>query len=141
MTAKEIKADDALRIMQQIMHLAQQRKPLEPISICVMGADQVTVCAVRMYHACSSTVAHAEGKARTALAFKRDTRDFAKDWSPEDLANARSAMPGFISWGGGVLIYNAEGAIAGAVAVSGLTEEDDHKLAAAGCKEWHEWSA
>ena len=134
--AKSLTAGNALRIMHQVMHLAAQHHQHEPVSICVMGADKTTICSVRMDGACDSTVAHAEGKARTALVFRRDTREFARgDWSAEDLANARSAMPGFVSWGGGVLLH-LKGAIVGAVAVSGLTEEADHQLAVGGVREW-----
>lgn len=136
--AKELNTSSALRVMQHIMNLAASNQPAKAVAICVMGIDKVVICSVRMDGACGSTVAHAEAKARTALAFERDTREFAQSWTPEDLANARTTMPGFVSWGGGVLLYGADGYIVGAVAVSGLSEEADHRLAVGGSREWNQ---
>jgi len=132
-------SDAALRIMLTIVDAAEKSDEPEPISVCVMGVDRVTMCSVRMDGAPASSVAIAEGKANTALLHDRNTIEFEDDWDAVDVACAQAAHPQFIAWGGGLLLHDEEERVVGAVAVSGLSRGiDDHNLAKYTAKNWQD---
>lgn len=106
-----------------------------PVAICIMGADMLPICMIRMDNVQPAALQTAEDKATTALLYRRNTRDFI-GWSAADCANARSVTPTFVNWAGGVLIYDEHGEIVGAIGVSGLSEDADHELAIDAANSW-----
>lgn len=99
----------------------------KPVAVVVMGLDRKVLrldCMDGVKPASSKIVL---AKAETALEWERDTIDFG-DWEQRDLAAAAAAYPGFMNWGGGIVLYIGD-EIVGAMAVSGRTERQDHDLA------------
>ncbi len=72
-------------------------------------------------------------KAKTARFFNMDTGTIGSLSQPGGaLYNIEHSNGGLISFPGGVCIKNADGAIIGAIGVSGSSVEDDHAVASAG---------
>ena len=75
-------------------------------------------------------------KALTAVMFQMDTNDLAPLVQPgQPLYGIESTTGGrLVVFGGGVLLKNAGGAVAGGVGVSAGTVDEDHQVAEAGRK-------
>ncbi len=101
--------------------------------IAVVDAHGETLALLRMNGAALSSVGVATNKAFTAARLRRPTRTIG--------SNARHPETGFdisyygdsryVGWPGGLPVL-AGGAVAGAVAVSGLSSDEDEELAALG---------
>lgn len=101
------------------------------ISVVDSGANQVAF--VRMDGAWLGSADIALKKAKTARFFDMPTGEIGKLSQPgESLYNIEHSNGGLISFPGGVPIKNNEGAIIGAIGVSGSTVENDHTVAVAG---------
>lgn len=114
----------------------------KPVAVCVLDVRGTQLAAVCMDGASQANVRVAAAKAKTALEFQRDTRDFrfALDgsekeggWSTHHVVNALGINPEFSSFAGGIAVRKgpAPGYIIGAIAVSGRDELDDSALAQA----------
>lgn len=136
---------DATELSTSIV-LTAKEDGLKPISVAVVDAHGHPLEAYRMEGASADSFFIAIAKAETAVRGGRDTVEITykvenDDWKPmpahEHRAddNRRVVNPGFISWAGGCVI-RVDGAVAGAVAVSGRDELDDHELASVARKNW-----
>lgn len=77
-------------------------------------------------------------KARTARFFDMNTGEIGKLSQPGgSLYNIEHSNGGLITFPGGVPIRNGQGAVIGAIGVSGSTVENDHTVAEAGAKAGH----
>lgn len=101
------------------------------ISVVDSGANQVAF--VRMDGAWLGSADIALKKAKTARFFDMPTGEIGKLSQPgESLYNIEHSNGGLISFPGGVPIKNSEGAVIGAIGVSGSSVENDHTVAVAG---------
>jgi len=101
------------------------------ISVVDSGANQVAF--VRMDGAWLGSADIALKKAKTARFFDMPTGEIGKLSQPgESLYNIEHSNGGLISFPGGVPIKNSDGAIIGAIGVSGSSVENDHTVAVAG---------
>lgn len=101
------------------------------ISVVDAGANQVAF--VRMDGAWLGSADIALKKAKTARFFDMPTGEIGKLSQPGGpLFNIEHSNDGLISFPGGILLQNTEGAIIGAVGVSGSSVENDHAVALAG---------
>jgi glc operon protein GlcG len=100
------------------------------IAVCVVDARGWELFAARTDGADRGTWKTAHDKAVTAIEFQRDTIELQDGWDMKDAVNAAKINPTFTSWGGGVLIPSLhDGSVLGAIAVSGLSAQEDHVLA------------
>jgi uncharacterized protein GlcG (DUF336 family) len=74
-------------------------------------------------------------KARTARFFDMNTGELGKLSQPGgSLYNIEHSNGGLITFPGGVPVRNSQGAVIGAIGVSGSVVENDHAVAEAGAK-------
>lgn len=103
------------------------------MNIAVVDAGTNLVAFNKMDDAWLGSIDIAQKKARTARYFNMDTGAIGELSQPGgSLSNIEHSNNGLITFPGGVLIKNRDGAIIGAVGVSGSTVEDDHAVASAG---------
>jgi len=87
----------------------------------------------RMDGAWLGSIDVSQKKARTARYFDMPTGEIGKLSQPGgSLYNIEHSNGGLITFPGGVPIVNAQGAVIGAIGVSGNTVENDHLVASAG---------
>ena len=103
------------------------------MNIAVVDAGGNLKAFLRMDGAWLGSIDIAVRKARTARLFDMPTGEIGKLSQPGGaLYGIEHSNGGLITFPGGVPIKSAQGAIIGAVGVSGSTVEDDHTVAAAG---------
>jgi len=99
--------------------------------IAVADADGELVALLRLDAAPASSIAVACSKARTAARLRRPTRALGESLRARGADSAWYGDTGFTGWSGGMPVI-VNGNVVGAVAVSGLTEDEDVELAALG---------
>ncbi len=103
------------------------------MDIAVVDAGANLKAFVRMDDAWLGSIDIAIKKAKTARFFDMPTGEIGKLSQPAGpLFNIEHSNAGLISFPGGVPLKNKDGAIIGAVGVSGSTVENDHAVASAG---------
>jgi uncharacterized protein GlcG (DUF336 family) len=103
------------------------------MDICVMDAGSNLVAFARMDGAWIGSVDISFKKAKTAAWFTMDTAVLVPLVQPgASLYNIEHSNGGLITFPGGVVIKNADGAVIGAIGVSGSSVENDHAVAVAG---------
>jgi len=99
--------------------------------IAVADADGELVALLRLDAAPASSIAVACNKACTAARLRRPSRVLGESLRAKGADIGWYGDPRFTGWSGGVPVL-VEGNVVGAVAVSGLTEDEDVALAAIG---------
>src|SRR5690606_5539579 len=103
------------------------------MNIAVVDAGTNLVAFNKMDDAWLGSIDIAQKKARTARYFNMDTGAIGELSQPGgSLFNIEHSNNGLITFPGGVKKKSRDGAIIGAVGVSGSTVEDDHAVASAG---------
>ena len=103
------------------------------MNIAVVDAGANLKAFARMDGAWLGSIDIAIKKARTARFFDMDTGEIGKLSQPGgSLYGIEHSNGGLITFPGGVPIKNDQGAVVGAVGVSGSTVENDHLVARAG---------
>ncbi len=102
-------------------------------SVAVADAHGDLICLARMDGAPVSSIRIAMNKAWTAARERKPTREIGdKVKHPEKGHDiAYYGDPGYVGWGGGLPVWK-EGEVVGAVAVSGLSSNEDVALATLG---------
>ena len=122
---------EAQRAIQAIEAEARQRG--KAVTIAVADAHGELIGLLRLDGAPLASVVIATNKAWTAARERKPTWDIGqRSRHPEtgfDLANYGD--PRYVGWGGGLPVW-VEGGVVGAVAVSGLTQQEDVELAQVG---------
>lgn len=105
------------------------------MDICVVDAGANLVAFARMDGAWIGSIDISFKKAKTSAWFTMDTATLTPLVKPEaPLFNIEHSNGGLITFPGGVVIKNAEGAVIGAIGVSGSSVENDHIVAEAGAQ-------
>lgn len=113
--------------------LAKSRALNVKMNIAVVDAGANLKAFARMDDAWLGSIDIAHKKARTARFFNMNSGEIGKLSQPGGaLYNIEHSNGGLITFPGGVPIKNADGAIIGAIGVSGDTVENDHTVALAG---------
>jgi glc operon protein GlcG len=101
--------------------------------IAIADAHGELLALLRQSGAALSSIAVATNKAFTAARLKRPSRTIGTNARHPETGfdMAYYGDPRYVGWGGGLPVVVA-GAVAGAVAVSGLTQDEDEELAAIG---------
>jgi uncharacterized protein GlcG (DUF336 family) len=127
----DITLEQAQTAVDAAMEEAQELGIAMDIAVVDAGANLKAFA--RMDGAWLGSIDIAIKKARTARYFDMPTGEIGKLSQPGgSLYNIEHSNQGLISFPGGLPIKNADGAIIGAIGVSGSTVEDDHTVARAG---------
>ncbi|MCB1023419.1 MAG: heme-binding protein [Acidobacteria bacterium] len=103
------------------------------MNIAVVDAGANLKFFIRMDNAWLGSIDISIKKAKTARFFDMNTGEIGNLSQPgAPLYNIEHSNGGLISFPGGVPIKNADGAVIGAIGVSGSSVEDDHAVAEAG---------
>src|SRR6267154_4158045 len=122
-TARWIDHADATKLCRSIVAQAAVDGGV-PVTVGVAGADGVLVALERMDGAPALGVNVVVAKLHTAIVGLKDTIErHGKGINPADYND-----PLITTYGGGVALRDG-GRVVGAIAVSGRTPEDDHRLA------------
>ena len=112
--------------------LAKSQELGVKMNIAVVDAGTNLTAFVRMDGAWLGSIDISIKKARTARMFNMNTGDIGQLSQPGGaLYNIEHSNDGLITFPGGVPIRDAQGAVIGAVGVSGSTIENDHAVAEA----------
>ena len=119
---------DAKKIIDRIVGKAEQME--KSVVVAVADAHGELIAFARMDGAPVSSIRIAANKAWTAARDRKPTKEIGdKVRHPEKGHDiAYYGDPQFVGWGGGIPIWK-NGAVAGAVAVSGLSSREDIELA------------
>jgi uncharacterized protein GlcG (DUF336 family) len=105
------------------------------MNIAVVDAGANLKAFVRMEEAWIGSIDIAIRKAKTARFFDMPSGEIGKLSQPGgSLYNIEHSNGGLITFPGGVPLRNKEGAVVGAIGVSGSAVENDHAVAEAGAK-------
>lgn len=126
----DISADKSSQIIASGIQKAKELRVSVNIAIVDIGANLNAF--VRMDGAWLGSIDIAIKKARTARLFDRDSADIGKISQPGGpVYGIEHTNGGLVTFGGGVPLRNCDGAIVGAVAVSGSTVGNDQAIAEA----------
>jgi glc operon protein GlcG len=132
-TTYTIEYQEARTIVDAIVQKALERQKAAVVAVADSHGELIAFA--RMDGAPVSSIRIAANKAWTAARERKTTREIGdKARHPEHGFDiAYFGDPRFVGWGGGVPVWR-NGEVAGAVAVSGLPQEEDMALAAFGAE-------
>lgn len=102
------------------------------VKVCISILDHAAwpVAFLRMEGTILGAIDVANKKARTAALFQMNSADFAKIGHPDGGAyTLENTNGGMASFGGGLVLKAADGALVGAIGVSGASTEEDIAIA------------
>ena len=131
LSTSDISADQAQAVVEAAKAKAEEIGTKMDIAVVDAGANLKAF--LRMDGAWLGSIDIAIKKARTARFFDMPSGEIGKLSQPGGpLFNIEHSNRGLISFPGGLPITGADGAVIGAIGVSGSTVEDDHAVADAG---------
>ena len=130
-TAHNIDYSEAKRIIDRIVDKAAQMQ--KSVVVAVADSHGELIAFARMDGAPISSIRIAANKAWTAARERKTTKEIGEKVRHPEKGHdiAYYGDPRFVGWGGGVPVWK-DGAVAGAVAVSGLSSSEDIALATLG---------
>ncbi|MFW0767731.1 heme-binding protein [Trabulsiella odontotermitis] len=120
----------ARRAQEYALTLAETQYNQRPLSVAVCDASGELLCFARMDNAKLLTVELTQRKARTSSRLGCTTLAFLQRLQKEQLDISYFADPRFTALPGGIPVMR-DGKCLGAVAVGGLSAQEDHEAAAA----------
>lgn len=127
----DITLDQAIAVLNAARQKAEEQGTKMDIAVVDAGANLKAF--VRMDDAFLGSIDIAIKKAKTARFFNMPTGDLGNLAQPgQPLYHIEFSNGGLITFPGGLPLKNSEGAIIGAIGVSGSSVEDDHAAASAG---------
>ena len=149
---KAVTEEEANRLGQLVEH-AVRSDGKKPVSYAIVDVCGDPILAYRIDGASADSFWIALNKAKSAVRAGKDTVEIAHRWAARGPSsewkrrdahehrfddNRRTVNPTFVSWAGGVVLYDLDGNIVGALAVSGREELEDHVLALGVYRSWRE---
>ena len=130
-TLQTIDYSEARRIVDLIVEKASQMQ--KAASIAVSDSHGDLICFARMDGAPVSSIRIATNKAWTAARERKPTKEIGEKVKHPEKGHdiAYFGDPQYVGWGGGIPVWK-DGALIGAVGVSGLSAEEDVSLARLG---------
>src|SRR5712692_9366936 len=127
-TTQTLDYSEAKRIIDLIVEKALQMKKAAVIAVADSHGELIAFA--RMDGAPISSIRIAANKAWTAARERKPTKEIGEKVRHPEKGHdiAYYGDPRFVGWGGGIPIWK-DGAVAGAVAVSGLSSREDIELA------------
>ena len=127
----DITTQQAQAVLAAALKKAEEIKTKMDIAVVDAGANLKAF--IRMDDAFLGSIDISIKKAKTARFFNMPTGDLGQLAQPgASLYHIEFSNDGLITFPGGVLLKNKDGAIIGAVGVSGSSVEDDNEVACAG---------
>jgi uncharacterized protein GlcG (DUF336 family) len=127
----DITAKQAQAVLEAALKKAEEIKTKMDIAVVDAGANLKAF--IRMDDAFLGSIDISIKKAKTARFFNMPTGNLGKLAQPgAPLYHIEFSNDGLITFPGGVLLTNKDGAIIGAIGVSGSSVEDDNEVACAG---------
>jgi glc operon protein GlcG len=122
---------EARRAVDLIVEKASQMQKAASIAIADVHGD--LICLARMDGAPVSSIRIAMNKAWTAARERKPTKDIGEKVKHQERGHdiAYYGDPNYVGWGGGLPVWKS-GEVVGAVAVSGLSSNEDIALATLG---------
>jgi glc operon protein GlcG len=111
--------------------VAEAERLGKPVVVVVADPHGEPLALLRMSGAPLTSITIALNKAHSAARDRKTTLELGTKMREKGYDIAYYGDPRFVGWGGGVPAW-VDGAVAGAVAVSGLSQEDDEALAKLG---------
>jgi glc operon protein GlcG len=130
-TLQTIDYSEAKRVVDRIVEKALQMQ--KTASVAVSDSHGDVICFARMDGAPVSSIQIAMNKAWTAARECKPTKDLGEKVKHPEKGHdiAYYGDPRYVGWGGGIPIWK-DGSVVGAVAVSGLSSNEDIELATLG---------
>lgn len=125
-TQQRISSDEALKMIQHVIHEAQQIK--KQIAVAVSGPEGEPLAFLRMDGASPAASRIARNKAYTAAIDRKDTKLMGEFMNDNDRPPAFWGDDGVTGFGGGVTV-RSKGIVVGGIGVSGLSEAEDERIA------------
>ena len=132
-TLQTIDRSEARRAVDLIVERASQMQKAASVAVADVHGD--LICFVRMDGAPVSSIRIAMNKAWTAARERKPTREIGEKVKHPEKGHdiAYYGDPNYVGWGGGIPVWkNSE--VVGAVAVSGLSSNEDIALATLGAE-------
>jgi glc operon protein GlcG len=132
-TLKTIDHSEARRALDLVIEKASQMQKAAAIAVADAHGDLIAFA--RMDGAPVSSIRIAMNKAWTAARERKTTREIGEKVRHPEKGHDISYYgdPSYVGWGGGIPVWK-DGAVVGAVAVSGLSSEEDAALATLGAE-------
>lgn len=132
-TVQTIDYSEAKRAVDLIVEKASQKQRTAVIAVADSHGD--LICFARMDGAPVSSIRVAVNKAWTAARERKSTKDIGERVRHPEKGHdiAYYGDPQYVGWGGGIPVWK-NGEVVGAVAVSGLSSDEDAALAALGAE-------
>jgi glc operon protein GlcG len=132
-TLKTIDHSEARRAVDLIVERASQMQKAAAIAVADAHGDLISFA--RMDGAPVSSIRIAMNKAWTAARERKPTREIGDKVKHPDKGHdiAYYGDPNYVGWGGGIPVWK-NGEVVGAVAVSGLSSDEDAALATLGAE-------
>ena len=126
-----IEYSEAKKIIDVIVERASQKQ--KSVVVAVADSHGELIAFARMDGAPISSIRIAANKAWTAARERKPTKEIGEKVRHPEKGHdiAYYGDPKFVGWGGGIPVWK-DGAVAGAVAVSGLSSSEDIELATLG---------
>jgi glc operon protein GlcG len=130
-TVHSIDYSEAKRVVDLIVEKASQMQKTAVIAVADAHGD--LICFARMDGAPVSSIRIAMNKAWTAARERKPTKDIGEKIKHPEKGHdiAYYGDPQYVGWGGGIPVW-MNGEVVGAVAVSGLSSNEDIELATLG---------
>lgn len=120
------------QLIQQIIQHAQTFAKQQNFSVSISVVDDAGLLRgfLRMDDAVPGSIDVSYKKARTAALFRTDSLELGAAAQPGGaIYTLEATNGGMISFGGGIVVHNAEGKAIGAVGVAGATVDADQEIA------------
>jgi glc operon protein GlcG len=132
-TVQTIDYSEAKRAVDLIVEKALQKQRTAVVAVADSHGD--LICFARMDGAPVSSIRVAVNKAWTAARERKSTKDIGEKVRHPEKGHdiGYYGDPQYVGWGGGIPVWK-NGEVVGAVAVSGLSSEEDADLAALGAE-------
>jgi glc operon protein GlcG len=132
-TVQTIDYSEAKRAVDLIVEKASQKQRTAVVAVADSHGD--LICFARMDGAPVSSIRVAVNKAWTAARERKSTKDIGERVRHPEKGHdiAYYGDPQYVGWGGGIPVWK-NGEVVGAVAVSGLSSDEDAALAALGAE-------
>lgn len=119
-------------LSRQVIERARSQARARGFAVCISVVDDSGLLRafLRMDDAVPGAIDVALKKARTAALFRTDSGEIGAAAQPGGaIYTLESTNGGLISFGGGIVLHDAQGKVLGAVGVAGATVEDDQAIA------------
>jgi glc operon protein GlcG len=127
----KVSANEAFELVEAVV--AEVRKTNKHIAVAVSGPEGELIAFLRMDEASPAASLIAQNKAYTAARDRKDTKVMGEFMLNNDRPPAFWGDMGITGFGGGVTIRHNDKVIGG-IGVSGLSEEEDERIAYAAIK-------